>query len=75
MESVATVFDTGTHDGTIDAETYLHGLLTRLPAKNMERMAEALPAAIHRKLMQFLTDSPSSTSRLWRWVGRRGRKG
>ena len=58
MKSVATVFDTGTHHGAIHAETYLQGLLTQLPAKNMERMAEALPAAKLQNVQQFLTDSP-----------------
>ena len=71
MEAVAAVFDTGTHHGAIHAETYLHGLLTQLPAKNMERMAEALPAANQQKLQQFLSDSPWAHQKLWAWVARR----
>ena len=71
MDSVTDLFDTTYNNGWMHAQVYLQGLLSELPAKNMERMEERIAGANQQNLQQFLSDSPWSSAGLWAWVGQR----
>jgi len=52
-------FKTKTHEGGDFARHYLHGLLqAKRDAKNIERMAEAVPGLTYHKTQQFISHSP-----------------
>ena len=61
----AALFHTRSHSGTRHATTYLKGLLSRMPGKNMERMAEVIPEANQQDLQQFVSDSPWAVAPVW----------
>ena len=61
----ASLFLTRNGSGDQHAQTYLKGLLSRLPGKNMERMAEVLAGAQQQDLQQFISDSPWQERPVW----------
>ena len=71
MTEVTALFETRTHNGSAHAQQYLQGLLSQLPAKNMERMEEGLSGVKEQDLQQFLSDSPWSSQMAWQWAGQR----
>lgn len=59
MQDFAAFFKTQTHQGVDFARHYVHGLLqARRDAKNIERMAEAVPDLTYHKTQQFISHSP-----------------
>lgn len=61
----ASLFHTRNGSGDQHAQTYLKGLLSRLPGKNMERMAEVIEGAQQQDLQQFISDSPWQERPVW----------
>ena len=61
----ADVFHTRTDSGASHAKIYLQGLLSRQPAKNMERMAEVIADVSWQNLQQFISDSTWDERALW----------
>jgi SRSO17 transposase len=66
---IVDLFLTKTRDSSSHAQHYLQGLLSQIQRKNMQRMGESLRDTKHEDLQHFLTDSPWSTSGVWRWIG------
>ena len=64
-------FDIYGETGSANAADYLKGLMSRLPGKNMERMAEALSDTKQQNLQQFISDSPWSSRSLWDSIAQR----
>ena len=61
----ADVFRTRTDSGATHARIYLQGLLSKEPAKNMERMAEVMADVSWQSLQQFISDSNRDKRALW----------
>jgi SRSO17 transposase len=53
------------------APNYLKGLLSNLPDKNMERMAESIDGSTQQELQQFISDSPWQDRPVWDAVAHR----
>jgi SRSO17 transposase len=71
---IAQFFTTDHVDLSPQARTYIAGLLTRCPRKNMERMAEEIPGAVFQNLQYFISASRWEYSPLWKWIGERAAK-
>lgn len=65
MNEFADLFRTKGESGAHHASTYIKGLLSRLPGKNMERMADVIPEAKQQDLQQFVSDSPWAVRPVW----------
>ena len=61
----ADVFRTRGDSGERHAKTYLKGLLSKEPSKNMERMAEVIEGTSWQNLQQFISDSKWDDRELW----------
>jgi SRSO17 transposase len=61
----ADVFRTRGDSGERHARTYLQGLLSKEPAKNMERMAEVMEGTSWQNLQQFISDTRWDERVLW----------
>lgn len=61
----AHLFNTRGDSGERHARTYLKGLLTNEPAKNMERMAEVIEGTTWQNLQQFISDTKWNELALW----------
>lgn len=67
----APLFKTRNGCGEQHAQVYLKGLLSQVPGKNMERMAEVLPKTKQQDLQQFVSDSPWDERAVWNVVAAR----
>jgi SRSO17 transposase/predicted Fe-S protein YdhL (DUF1289 family) len=65
VKDFADLFRTRGDSGVHHASTYIKGLLSRMPGKNMERMADVIPEAKQQDLQQFVSDSPWEVSPVW----------
>lgn len=61
----ANLFRIRGNSGELHAKTYLKGLLTKEPAKNMERMAEVVEGTSWQNLQQFISDSKWDERPVW----------
>jgi SRSO17 transposase len=61
----ASLFQTRGESGVRHASTYIKGLLSRMPGKNMERMADVMAEANQQDLQQFVSDSPWDGRAVW----------
>lgn len=61
----AEVFRTRGNSGERHARTYLQGLLSKEPAKNMERMTEVIEGTSWQNLQQFISDTRWDEGVLW----------
>ena len=59
------LFRTRGNSGPRHAKTYLQGLLTKEPAKNMERIAEVIEGTTWQNLQQFISDTKWDERALW----------
>lgn len=71
---IAQFFTNDHGDLSPQARTYIAGLLTRCPRKNMERICEEVPGAVFQNLQYFISESPWEYSPLWKWIGERAAK-
>jgi len=71
---IAQFFTNDHGDLSPQARTYIAGLLTRCPRKNMERIAEELPGTVFQNLQYFISESRWECSPLWKWIGERAAK-
>jgi SRSO17 transposase len=71
---IAQFFTNDHGDLSPQARTYIAGLLTRCPRKNMERICEEVPGAVFQNLQYFISESPWEHSPLWKWIGERAAK-
>jgi len=61
----ADLFRTRGESGEHHARAYLQGLLSREPAKNMERIAEVIEGTNWQNLQQFISDSTWDEREVW----------
>ena len=61
----ADLFRTRGDSGERHAKTYLQGLLSNEPAKNMERIAEVIEGTSWQNLQQFISDSKWDEREVW----------
>ena len=65
----ADLFRTRGDSGERHARSYLQGLLSKEPAKNMERMAEVIEGTSWQNLQQFIGDTKWDEGALWDRIG------
>jgi SRSO17 transposase len=65
VKDFADLFRTKGESGVHHASTYIKGLLSRMPGKNMERMADVIPRTKQQDLQQFVSDSPWEVRPVW----------
>lgn len=70
-DDFAPLFLTHNGSGDVHAKHYLRGLLSHLPDKNMERMAEAIDGSTQQDLQHFISDSPWQERPVWDAVAKR----
>jgi SRSO17 transposase len=71
IHDFAGLFNTRGDSGQRLAATYIKGLLSRMPGKNMERMADVMAEANQQDLQQFVSDSPWDDGPVWDQIASR----